>query len=220
MTILILPAQPEHADGVMRLDALAYDYGDALLPADDPYGGDVARQHFLAHVRVFPEGQFVAIDERTVDVVGRTASMRCHYDRSQPLLETWSQSTGDGWLTTHQADGDWLYGVDTGVHPAYQGRGIGKRLMNARFDVIKRLNLKGLIAGSLIVGYGAVADQVTPEQYVQDVINGRRFDNNLSKQLKSGFRALNVIPHYVPDPRSHDYAVAIVWENPDYTPLT
>ncbi len=109
-----------------------------------------------------------------------------------------------------------MYGVESCVHPAYQGQGVGSLLMNARFDVLKRLNLKGMIAGSMIMGYGAVADHMTPEQYVQDVIDGSRFDNNLSKQMKKGFRVLNVIPNYVFDPRTLNYAAAMVWENPAY----
>lgn len=111
-----------------------------------------------------------------------------------------------------------MYGVDTAVHPAYQGQGVGGLLMNARFDLLKRLNLRGLIAGSMIMGYGDVAHSMTAEAYVADVVAGKRFDNNLSKQLKKGFRVLNVIPDYVYDPRTLNYAAAILWENPDYNP--
>lgn len=109
-----------------------------------------------------------------------------------------------------------MYGVETFVHPEYQSRGVGSQLMNARFDLLRRLNLRGIVAGSLFIGYGAVADAVTPEQYVQDVIDARRFDPNLSKQLKKGFKVRNLIPHYTEEPRTRDYAAAIVWLNPDY----
>jgi hypothetical protein len=91
-------------------------------------------------------------------------------------------------------------------------------LMNARFNILRRLNLKGLIAGSMIMDYGKVADQMTPEDYVREVVAGKRFDNNLTKQMKKGFRVLNVIPNYVFDPRTLNYAAAILWENPDYDP--
>jgi len=36
--------------------------------------------------------------------------------------------------------------------------------------------------------------------------------------LKKGFRALNVIPNYIFDPRTRHNAVAILWENPAYDP--
>ncbi len=111
-----------------------------------------------------------------------------------------------------------MYGVESAVHPAYQGRGVGRLLTNARFDILRRLNLKGFVAGSMIMDYGAVADQYTPDHYVAEVVAGRLWDNNLSKQLKMGFRIHNIIPDYIDDPRTLNYAVAVIWENPNYNP--
>lgn len=92
-------------------------------------------------------------------------------------------------------------------------------MTEARFALIHALNLRGLVAGSAIMDYHKVADHVSVEEYVEDVIAGRRFDTNLSKQLKIGFRALAVIPDYVPDDwRTLGYGVTIVWDNPDYRP--
>ena len=75
-----------------------------------------------------------------------------------------------------------------------------------------------MVAGSIIMDYHTVADEVTPEQYVRDVKRGVRFDNNLSKQLKKGFKVRNLIPNYCEDARSCNWGVAITWENPDYVP--
>lgn len=111
-----------------------------------------------------------------------------------------------------------MYGVDSAVHPDYQGRGVGSKLMDARFALLRRLNLRGLVAGSLFMDYHTVADVVTPQQYVQDVVSGARVDNNLSKQLHKGFKVHNLIPDYIDDPRTHNWAAAIVWTNPDYVP--
>ncbi len=113
-----------------------------------------------------------------------------------------------------------MYGVETFVHPDYQSRGVGSKLMNARFDLLRRLNLRGLVAGSLFVGYSDVAAQLTAAQYVQEVVAGKRFDPNLSKQLRKGFKVKNLIPNYTEDPRTCDWAAAIVWINPDYRPRT
>jgi len=110
-----------------------------------------------------------------------------------------------------------MYGVETCVHPDYRGQGVGGRLMEARYDVARRLNLRGMVAGSAIIDYGKVADHVPVEQYVADVIAGRRFDTNLSKQLRKGFVVHNVIPNYLEDdPTSAGWGVTIVWNNPDY----
>ncbi len=110
-----------------------------------------------------------------------------------------------------------MYGVETCVHPDYRSQGVGGRLMETRYDLARRLNLRGLVAGSAIIDYGKVADHIPVEQYVADVAAGKRFDTNLSKQLKKGFRVHNIIPNYLEgDPRSQGWGVAIVWENPDY----
>ncbi|MDZ4764583.1 MAG: GNAT family N-acetyltransferase [Chloroflexota bacterium] len=111
-----------------------------------------------------------------------------------------------------------MYGVESCVHPDYRGSGVGGRLMDARFALLRRLNLRGMIAGSMIMDYHEVAHLIAPDQYVHEVIAGTRFDTNLSKQIHKGFRPLNLIPNYEHDPRSLNWGVAILWENPDYTP--
>jgi len=108
-----------------------------------------------------------------------------------------------------------MYGVESCVHPAYRGHGVGSKLMDARFDVLRRLNLRGMIAGSAIIDYHKVADSVPVEQYVADVAAGRRFDTNLTKQLHKGFKAYYPIPNYINDEEALRYGVLIVWENPD-----
>jgi len=111
-----------------------------------------------------------------------------------------------------------MYGVESCVHPAYRGRGVGSLLMEARFDVLRRLNLRGLVAGSIPMDYHTVAASMAIEDYVREVVEGKRFDTNLSKQLHKGFQVHNLIPEYIHDARSLDWAVAIVWDNPAYQP--
>lgn len=111
-----------------------------------------------------------------------------------------------------------MYGVESIVHPDYRGRGIGSKLMDARFETLRKLNLRGMIAGSLFIDYHKVADRMTPEEYIRAVEAGQLFDTNLTKQLHKGFRVHNLIPNYIPEPRTRNYAVAIIWVNPDYTP--
>lgn len=111
-----------------------------------------------------------------------------------------------------------MYGVESCVHPDYQGQGVGSKLMDARFGTLKRLNLRGMVAGGMIMNYHEVAHEMSAEQYVQEVIAGKRYDNNLTKQLHKGFVVQNLIPNYDSDPRACNWGVAIVWRNPDYRP--
>ncbi len=104
------------------------------------------------------------------------------------------------------------------MHPAYRGRGVGGKLIEARYDIVRRMNLRGMVAGSLIRDYHQVADRVPVETYVQDVIDGVRFDSNLSKQIKKGFKVYGLIPDYSEAEESLGWGVVIVWQNPDYRP--
>lgn len=211
--IQILPSSERYVAQMEHLMATVYN----LDPNDEESGiFDVAR--FRKHLEIFPEGQFIAVDTATDKVVGFTVSMRVNYSAQSPLNASWWDLIGQGWLTTHVPNGEWLYGVESAVHPDYQGKGIGKKLTNARLDTMRRLNLRGMVAGSAIVSYHKVADSVPVEEYVADVIAGRRFDNNLTKQLKMGFKPMHIIPNYLEDEDCAGYGVEVVIENPAYVP--
>ena len=92
-------------------------------------------------------------------------------------------------------------------------------LIDARYDLIRKLNLRGLVAGSIPIDFSKVADHVSIEQYVHDVMTGTRFDTNLSKQLRKGFKVHGLIPNYTTEPSCGGYGVEIVWDNPDYRPV-
>jgi GNAT superfamily N-acetyltransferase len=175
-------------------------------------------EHFLRQIEVFPEAQFVALDTATGRVIGHTSGMLMDFDETQPFTQSWIETTGGGMFTTHKPHGEWMYGVESAVLSEYQGKGVGSRLYEARFDVARRLNLRGMVAGSVIMDYGKVAHEMTPEDYVREVVAGLRFDTNLTKQLKKGFRVHNVMMDYVSDKSSLGCGAAIVWYNPDYRP--
>lgn len=58
--------------------------------------GLLTADHFREHLRVFPDGQFIAIDMATDRVVGMTVSMRVEFNSSQPLLDSWNATTNYG----------------------------------------------------------------------------------------------------------------------------
>lgn len=58
--------------------------------------GLLTADHFREHLRMFPEGQFIAIDTSTGRVVGMTVSMRVEFNPSQPLLDSWNATTNYG----------------------------------------------------------------------------------------------------------------------------
>lgn len=106
--------------------------------------------------------------------------------------------------------------MDTVVLPQYRSQGVGGKLIEIRFDLIKNLNLRGLVAGSLPRDYYKVAQQISIEQYIREVVAGTRFDSNLSKQLRKGFKIHGLIPNYSDNYGSQGWGVEIIWFNPDY----
>lgn len=211
--IIVVPNRLDFAEALEHLQRVVYNGSK-----EDHHPDALHAEHFRSQVTIFPEGQFVAIDPHTGRIVGHTSSMLLHYTPGQPFTQPWVVTTDYGRLTPHDPLGDWMYGVESAVLPDYQGRGVGSALYAARFALAQQLNLRGMIAGSTIMNYHQYVDRMTPDEYVNAVVAGLVYDNNLTKQLKKGFRVLNVIPDYVSDELSCGYGAAILWDNPAYDP--
>lgn len=209
---MITRSLPQHAERMEMLQHLVYHTTHAV-PLDS-----MRAEQFHHHMKVFPQGQFVAIDLATNEVIGLTVSMRLDFDPERPFIEPWHVTISDGWLMRHKPKGEWMYGVESCVHPDYRSMGVGGKLMEARFEVARRLNLRGMVAGSALVSYYRHADHISPDAYVQGVVEGTYFDMNLSKQIAKGFRPMATIPHYVTDVEACGWGVVIVWDNPTYDP--
>jgi hypothetical protein len=91
-------------------------------------------------------------------------------------------------------------------------------LFNARKELAIKLNLKRVIAGGRLYNYCEYADRISPDEYVDKVIKGKIQDPVLSFDLKNGFKCVKIIPEYIYDSRSLNYATFIEWLNPKYHP--
>lgn len=200
----IRPTRPEDFDGIRRLSRLIY-------PGEPPW----SERELSSHLEVFPEGQFVAVESATGLVVGMAASLVIRW-RDYDVDANWREITGNELFTNHDLEnGRTLYGAEVMVHPAMQGKKIGRLLYRARKDLCQRLGLLRILAGARLVGYHRMADRITPEAYVQRVVNGELFDKTLTFQLKRGFHVVTVVPDYLEnDPLSLGYAAVIEWLNP------
>ena len=173
-----------------------------------------------SHLSIFPEGQAVATapDGR---ILGSSSSLIIVWDSFDDLA-SWSAITARGTFTTHAPRrGQTLYGADIGVDPEARGMGVGSRLYEARKQLVQRFHLKRMVAGGRIPGYREVADQMSAEEYVAEVVAGQRHDPVLSFQLKHGFTVHRVIPGYLRfDKPSLGYGTLIEWVNPAYRTAT
>lgn len=169
-----------------------------------------------SHLGVFPEGQFVALEQSSGQVVGMAASLIVWWD-DYSITTTWRDFTDYGMFTNHDpARGRTLYGAEVMVHPRCQGMGVGSKIYEAREALVRRLGLLRIRAGSRLRGYHRHADRLTPEAYVEQVVAGELHDPTLSFQLHRGFHVLAVVSNYLRhDPESLGYAAVIEWLNPD-----
>ena len=184
----------------------------AVYPTSRPW----SEAQLESHLEVFPEGQVVAEDTATGEIVGMAASLIVFWD-DYDMSSSWRDFTAAGMFTNHDpAMGRTLYGAEVMVHPARQGSGIGGLLYNSRRRIAKRFGLLRIRAGARLRGYGAHADRMTPDEYVDKVEAGEITDPTLSFQLKRGFHVLAVVQGYLrDDPESLGYAAVIEWLNPD-----
>lgn len=170
------------------------------------------------HLAIFPEGQFVAIDE-TGQMLGSASSLIIDWDDYSEDAK-WSTITADGSFDTHNPLGKTLYEADMGVDPVALRQGIGSMFYEARKKLIRERGLKRLLTGGRIPGYAQVSSEMTPMEYVAEVISGKRKDPTLSFQLANGLVVLDVVPEYLEDNQSHGFATLLEWLNPEYVAAT
>ncbi len=167
------------------------------------------------HLRIFPEGQLVVSDSNGC-ILGSASSLLIDWD-DYAESANWSLITGDGSFNTHNPQGLTLYGADMGVDPDARQMGIGTLFYDARKELIKERGLKRLLTGGRIAGYAAVADKLTPKEYVAEVVDGKRRDPALSFQLENDLVVLDVVPGYMNDTESRGFATVLEWLNPEYS---
>jgi GNAT superfamily N-acetyltransferase len=177
----------------------------------------ITAAHYAAHIRCFAAGQFAVLN-KAGQVVACSTDFRTSKVDFAHIEHRYLDAVDHNWLSHHDPRGDWLYGADIGVLPAYRRRGLATRLYQARRNLIRRLNLRGHVAGGLLAGFGAYRSTMSAESYVQHVIAGNLFDPTLSVQLRNGFTVHGIIQHYVDDPGCDGKAAFLVWYNSDYQP--
>ena len=203
--IVIRNTRPADFDGIIALCRKVY-------PGAAPW----TKEQLISHLAVFPEGQFVAIDPESNVVVGMAASLIVSWT-DYAITDDWRDFTDGGFFTNHDPDnGKTLYAAEVMVDPEWRGQGVGRRLYDARSQLVQRLRLLRIRAGARLRGYHKHADRLSPQAYTARVSRGELSDPTLTFQLKRGFRVLTVVGGYLKgDPESLGYAAVIEWLNPE-----
>lgn len=208
MDIEIVALALEHADRLAEIERLCF---PTAVP-DEWTDAECIRVQY----ETFPEGCVVAIDRDADDLaVGFGSGCFVDFDFNTPQHHI-NDVVGEWGSNKHDPQGAWYYGTDIAVVPEYRGNGIGGALYDARKDLIKRYNRRGLVAGGAIPGFASHMHTMTASEYVYKVRHGDLHDRTLSMQLANGFQVLGTIANYWGDPAVDNWASLIVWHNPDY----
>ncbi|MEX2482155.1 MAG: bifunctional GNAT family N-acetyltransferase/carbon-nitrogen hydrolase family protein [Gammaproteobacteria bacterium] len=179
-------------------------------------GGAWPRATIDGLLESFPEGQICIEDQG--QIVAAALTVRVDYNRfSSP--HRYRDLVSEDLLIHHDGDGDALYGIDVMVDPEYRGYRLGRRLYDARKDLCMELNLRGILAGGRITGYGEHADTLTPADYIERVRRQELDDPVLNFQLSNDFQVKRIMRGYLPeDEASRGYATLLEWDNLYFEP--
>lgn len=194
-------ARPEDVADIVALSE--HVFADATMTAWRP-------QHVRSHIQRFRAGQIVVLwnDE----LVASSTSMRTGWGQVQ-RPHTWMGITGGNELANHDPEGPVLYGLEIMVHPEHRRRGLARLIYQARKVLVRQLALEGLVVVGRIPGFdeARLVAEIDVEDYVAEVVQGKRQDPVLSMQLSVGLEPDGLLENYVWDPASRHHGVRLTW---------
>ena len=183
----------------------------ACFPAPYPEEQLWSKAQIASHLEHFAQGALC------VEVNGELIASATALILENPP-HTFANATDNGFIGNHNPHGDTLYGVDMAVHPDWRGRGVARRLYQARFELVQQLGLKRFTAAGRMPGLAQHLN-LSPEDYVALIMRGELTDPTLTPQLKNGLRPVHVLHDYIEDAESRNCALLLEWKNPNQVSL-
>jgi len=180
------------------------------------YGSTYTADMLRGQITNFPEGHMVAVLGDTI--IGYCATLVIEESKVM-AKHTWREITGGGFGTTHNPQGEYLYGYEVCVHADYRKYSIGQRFYQARRRLCEQLNKKGIVfCGRLPNLAKKIKSVKDPNDYVRRVINREIRDPVVRFHLRQGFSYLGIMENYLPwDADSLGVGAQYVWNNPKYS---
>ena len=183
----------------------------ACFPPPFPVDQLWTEEHLLAQLKVFPEGQFVAVEGDTV--LGSASSLVISEENWQAHAD-WDATTGGHTLKAHDPAGTTLYGADISVGPDHRCKGVGRALYGARFKLVRSMGLVRFGTTCRIPDWleWMVAHKNSEKTaYVLAVLKGQARDRTLTPLLKIGLQFKGLVEDHMKDEESGDAAAILEW---------
>jgi GNAT superfamily N-acetyltransferase len=165
-------------------------------------------------LEVFPDGYFCAFVDG--ELVGSLGTILITHDILQPL-HSWDRMTAGGTFTTHDPNGNVMYGAALSVSGRFQGLGVGTQLLEHAKRFIVEHDLDGFVGGSRIPLYHKHSEMPVKAYVDKRDDAGNRFDPEL-RFYERCMTVGEIIPEYMSgewaDPESLNYGVQVYWLNP------
>ncbi len=194
------------------------DYQELKLAMIEAYstmpGSYWGEEQIQSLIEKFPAGQVV------IKANGQIAGCALSIIIDQSKFEgqhTYSDITGDYTFSTHDAEGDILYGIDVFIKSEYRGLRLGRRLYDYRKELCENLNLKSIVFGGRIPNYHKHAESISPKEYIEKVKRKEIHDPVLNFQISNDFHPAKILKGYLEgDKASNEFAVLMEWDNVYY----
>ena len=168
-------------------------------------------EQLKSHLTYYPEGALCI--EINGQLVGSITGLLTDFDPNYPL-HSWEEVTDHGYIRNHNPKGNTLYIVDISVRPSYRKMDLGKVLMQAMYERVVHDGIDRLLGGGRMPGYHRYSERLSPEGYIEKVLNGELKDPVISFLLRCGRTPVSIIPDYLEDEESHNHALLMEWKNP------
>jgi GNAT superfamily N-acetyltransferase len=191
------------------------DFDDLLRVEIETWSEElVSAEAIRGQLAAFAEGYFCAFADG--ELAGSLGTILVTQDVRQPV-HSWGQMTADGTFTTHDPDGNVMFGAALSVSERFQGLGIGTQLIEHAKRFIVEHDLDGFVGGSRIPFYHQHSEMPVEAYVDKRDEDGNRFD----PELRFYERCLTlgeILPEYMSgdwaDPESLNYGVQVYWLNP------
>lgn len=177
-----------------------------ILPDSSWDKGDIKKL-----IDLFPEGQIcIKINNQLAGCALSIIVDYTHFDAQH----TYQQATGNYTFSTHNPDGDRLYGIDVFIKKEFRGLRLGRRLYDYRKELCEKLNLKGIAFGGRMPNYHSYAEKMSPKEYIAKVRRKEIHDPVLNFQISNDFHPARILKGYLEgDGLSNEFAVLMEWDN-------